>query len=216
VRPAALARDHAQVSWYADHVVPRLVEAMCVNDRMLPLRQRAVSRASGTVLELGFGSGGNLPAYPDAVSKVIAVDPSFTGRRLAQDRIAAASVEVEFVGLDGQDLPLDDASVDTAVSTWTLCTIPDAVRAVSEVRRVLRPGGNLLFLEHGLSPDARTARWQHRLDGLQQRVAGGCHLVRDIRQVIEGGGLSIERCDNFTIAGPKPWTYIYAGVASAP
>ena len=203
------------MGWYAEHVVPRVVDAMCANARMLPLRQRALAQAAGTVLELGFGSGGNLPAYPDTVTRVLAVDPSLVGRRLAQDRIAAARADVQFVDVDGQELPLEDGSVDTAVTTWTLCTIPDAVQAVAEVRRALRPGGRLLFLEHGLSPDARTARWQHRLDPVQQRIAGGCHLDRDIRALIESGGMPIERCDNFSIAGPGPWSYMYAGAARA-
>lgn len=202
------------MSWYRDHVVPRLVELTCANRGMLPLRERAVAEASGTVLEIGFGSGGNLPAYPEGVRTVVAVEPSHVARRLARRRLAESSIEVEFVGLDGEELPLDDASVDCAVSTWTLCTIPDPVRAVSEVRRVLGPRGRFLFLEHGLSPDPRIARWQHRLDGLQQRLAGGCHLDRDMRRIVEDGGLVIERCANFTVAGPKPWTYMYAGTAT--
>jgi ubiquinone/menaquinone biosynthesis C-methylase UbiE len=204
------------MGWYEEKVVPRLVEVTCANRRMLPLRQRALEEATGVVVELGFGSGANLQAYPDAVTKVLAVEPSSLGRNLAHERVEASSIDVEFVGLDGQKLPLDDASVDAAVSTWTLCTIPDAGLAVGEVRRVLRPGGRLFFLEHGLSPDPRVARWQHRLDGFEQRVAGGCHLDRDIRVVIERGGLRVEHCDNFTIAGPKPWTYVYAGSAIAP
>jgi SAM-dependent methyltransferase len=204
------------MGWYAEKVVPRIVEVTCANRRMLPIRRRVLEQAAGVVLELGFGSGANLPAYPEAVTQVLAVEPSAVGRALARERVDASPIEVDFVGLDGQQLPLEDASADTAVSTWTLCTIPDPERAVAEVRRVLRPGGRLLFLEHGLSNDPRVARWQHRLDGFEQRIAGGCHLDRDIRAVIERGGLQVERCDNFTIAGPKPWTYVYAGSAIAP
>jgi ubiquinone/menaquinone biosynthesis C-methylase UbiE len=183
---------------------------------MEPLRRRALEGIGGEVLELGFGSGGNLPVYPSGVERVVAVDPSGVGRRLAGRRIEASSIHVEFAGLRGEALPLDDASVDNAVSTWTLCTIPDAVRAVAEVRRVLRPGGRFFFLEHGLSPDPKVARVQHRFDHFQERVAGGCHLDRDIRSIIEDGGLEIERCENFSIAGPKAWSYMYSGTAAKP
>jgi ubiquinone/menaquinone biosynthesis C-methylase UbiE len=193
--------------------LPRLIDVMCANKHMAPLRERAIAGAWGTVLELGFGSGGNLPSYPASVERVVAIDPSLLGRRLARKRLAASSIPVLFAGLDGEDLPLDDASVDTAVSTWTLCTIPDATRAVREVGRVLKPGGRFLFLEHGLADDPKVMRTQHRFDGFQQRVAGGCHLDRDIRSIVTDAGLEIETCDNFFIAGPKPWSYMYAGSA---
>jgi len=201
------------MSWYETQVVPRLVDLMCVNRRMTPLRERALEGVAGTVVELGFGSGGNLPAYPPAVERVMAVDPSSVGRRLARRRLEASPVDVEFIGLDGAQLQLDDQSVDNAVSTWTLCTIPNVVDAVREVKRVLRPGGRLFFLEHGLSPDSKVARSQQRFNGIQRRLAGGCHLNRDINAVVEGGGLAIERCDNFFISGPKAWCYMYAGAA---
>jgi ubiquinone/menaquinone biosynthesis C-methylase UbiE len=199
------------VGWYERQVVPRLVDVFCANKRMEPLRRRALEEVSGTIVELGFGSGGNMPAYPDAVAKVVAVDPSLVGRKLARERIGARPIEVEFVGLDGTELDLPDASVDNAVSTWTLCTIPDAVAAVREVRRVLRPGGRFYFLEHGLAPDAKVAKNQNRFDGLQQRLAGGCHLNRDIGALVENGGLTLERCENFYVAGPKAWCYMYSG-----
>jgi SAM-dependent methyltransferase len=214
-RGARLWND-AAVGWYENHVVPRLVDLLCVNRRMEPLREQAVAGVEGDVLELGFGSGGNLPVYPAAVERVIAIDPSEVGRRLARKRIEASPIEVEFAGLRGEDLPLDDASVDHAVSTWTLCTIPDAVRAIGEVRRVLRPNGRLHFIEHGLSPDPKVAKTQHRFDRFEQRIAGGCHLDRDIRSIIEAGGLEIERCDNFSIAGPKAWSYLCSGTARRP
>jgi ubiquinone/menaquinone biosynthesis C-methylase UbiE len=201
------------MGWYEQQVVPRLVDVMCANSRMAPLRERAIEAASGTVLELGFGSGANLPEYPPAVERIVAIDPSLVGRRLARKRLAASSIPVVFAGLDGEDLPLEDASVDSAVSTWTLCTIPDATRAVREVRRVLRPGGRFFFLEHGRADDPKVSRAQDRFDGLQQRIAGGCHLNRDIRALIADAGLHIETCENFFVAGPKPWTYMYAGAA---
>jgi ubiquinone/menaquinone biosynthesis C-methylase UbiE len=201
------------MGWYERQAVPRLIDVLCANKRMAPLRERAIEAASGTVLELGFGSGGNLPVYPDAVERVVAVDPSLVGRHLARKRLAASSIPVVFAGLDGEDLPLEDSSVDNAVSTWTLCTIPDATRAVREVGRVLKPGGRLYFLEHGLADDPRVARAQHRFDGFEQRVAGGCHLNRDIRAIITNAGFEIETCTNFFIPGPKPWSYMYAGAA---
>jgi SAM-dependent methyltransferase len=194
--------NHAGVGWYSDHVVPRLVELTCVNRRMEPLRRAAVEGAHGEVLELGFGSGGNLPVYPPDVERVIAVDPSSVGQRLARKRIEASHIDVQFAGLRGEDLP------------FTLCTIPDAVRAISEVQRVLRPGGRFFFLEHGLSPDPKVAKAQHRFDRLEQRIAGGCHLDRDIRSIVEAGGLAIERCENCSFGLPKAWTYLYRGAAA--
>jgi ubiquinone/menaquinone biosynthesis C-methylase UbiE len=201
------------MSWYEREVVPRLVNVTCANRRMAPLRERALSGVRGTVVELGFGSGGNLPVYPSDVERVIAIDPSAVGRKLAAKRLAASPIPVDFAGLDGERLPLDDASVDNAVSTWTLCTIPDASAAVLEVRRVLRPGGRFFFLEHGLSPDTKVARRQHRFDPLQGRIAGGCHLDRDITRIIEEAGFEIENGHTFYISGPKPLSYMYAGEA---
>jgi ubiquinone/menaquinone biosynthesis C-methylase UbiE len=190
-----------------------LVELLCANRRIQPLRARALADVHGDVVELGFGSGANLPAYPPEVRRVVAIEPSESGRRLAGRRLADSSIEVEFAGLRAEDLPLEDASMDSAVSTWTLCTIPDAEQAVREVERVLKPGGRLYFLEHGLAVDPKVAKWQHRLDGLEQRVAGGCHLDRDMRKIVDASGLEIERCDNFFIAGPKPWCHLYVGAA---
>jgi ubiquinone/menaquinone biosynthesis C-methylase UbiE len=201
------------MGWYERHVVPRFVNIACANRRMAPLRQRALSGVGGTVVELGFGSGANLPVYPPAVKRVIAIDPSAVGRKLAGKRLATSSIPVDFAGPDGERLPLDDDSVDNAVSTWTLCTIPDPSAAVREVRRVLRPAGRFFFLEHGLSPDPKVARRQHRLDPLQGRLAGGCHLDRDITQIIQEAGFEIENGQTFYISGPKPLSYMYVGEA---
>jgi ubiquinone/menaquinone biosynthesis C-methylase UbiE len=201
------------MGWYEHHVVPRIVNLTCANSRMLPLRQRALAGVSGTVVELGFGSGPNLAAYPAAVERVIAIEPSDVGKSMAAKRVAASSIPVEFAGLDGQQLPLDDASADHVVSTWTLCTIPDAIAAMQEVRRVLRPGGAFTFLEHGLSPDAKVARRQHRFNGVQRRIAGGCNLDRDISAVVQEAGFTIDDCSTFYIAGPKALCFMYSGVA---
>jgi ubiquinone/menaquinone biosynthesis C-methylase UbiE len=179
-------------------------------------RQRVVTGLQGTVVEVGFGSGLNLPLFPDDVELVFAVDPSAVGRKLAAKRVDASPVPVEFIGLDGQNLPLGDASVDAALSTFTLCTIPDVDRALRELRRVVRPGGRFHFLEHGLCPEPSTARWQHRLNGLEQRIAGGCNLDRPIGRLVLDAGFEIEELQNEWLKGPrfsKPWGYLYEGVA---
>ncbi len=201
------------MGFYEDRILPRVIDLMLGSKSMGELRTRALEGLSGTVVEIGFGSGTNVPYYPADVEKVFAVDPSELGRKLAAKRLAASTVPVEFVGLDGSALPVDDASVDAVLSTWTLCTIPDVDGALREVGRVLKPGGRLFFLEHGLADDPKVAKRQHRLDGLQQKVAGGCHLDRDHAALITTSGLEIEHLSNFFITGPKPLGYMYAGTA---
>jgi ubiquinone/menaquinone biosynthesis C-methylase UbiE len=198
---------------YEDQVLPRFINVACGVKANRKLRRRLCTGLEGTVLEVGFGSGHNLPYYPTTVTKLYAIDPSGVGRKLAADRLAASPVPVEFVGLDGEEIPLDDESVDHVVSTWTLCTIPDAEQALREIRRVLRPGGTFRFLEHGLSPDTRVARWQSRLNPLQRKVAGGCHLNRPIADLVGGSGLEVDGIDNFYMSGPKPLVYQYEGTA---
>jgi SAM-dependent methyltransferase len=197
-----------------DHVLPRICDVALSTADVAVLRERVLAGARGEVVELGFGSGTTLPHYPPAVDVVRAVEPSAVARRLAARRIAATDVPVEFVGLDGEDLDLPDASADTVVSTFTLCTIPDVGRALREVRRVLRPHGLFLFLEHGLSPDPRTARWQHRLDGLQQRLAGGCHLTRDVPALVGDAGLTVTDLAHDRVRAPGPLAYLSRGVAT--
>src|SRR5262249_7879210 len=151
----------------------------------------------GEVAEIGFGSGLNVPHYPPAVRRVRAVDPATLGRKLAAERLAAAQVEVEFVGLDGQRLPLADHSVDHVLATWPLCSLPRPALALAEIRRVLRPGGALHFVEHGRHPDPQVARWQDRLTPLQRRVAGGCHLNRPIDALVRSSGLELTKLTNY-------------------
>jgi ubiquinone/menaquinone biosynthesis C-methylase UbiE len=201
------------VGLYEDQVLPRVIDVMLGNKNMGRLRRRALGELRGTVVEVGFGSGTNVPYYPPAVERVCAVDPALVGRKLAAKRVAASSVPVEFVGLDGASIPLEDASVDSALSTWTLCTIPDVDVALREIWRVLRPGGLLVFLEHGLSDDPKVARRQHRFNGWQRRFAGGCNLDRDPAALISACGLRIDRVDTFTISGPRIMSYMYAGTA---
>ena len=207
------ADDGAMGMWRAQ-VVPRMVNLFCNTAQTREIRERVCAELSGEVLEIGFGSGLNAPYYPPAVSTVYAVEPADLGWKLASERVAAATVPIERVGLDGQSLPLEDSSVDAALSTWTLCTIPDAGAALREVRRVLRPGGRLHFVEHGLSPEEGVARWQTRLDPIQKRMAGGCHLSRPIAGLVEGAGFTIERMHHaYEKGAPKPFGYLYEGVA---
>ncbi|MHB8718417.1 MAG: class I SAM-dependent methyltransferase [Candidatus Dormibacteria bacterium] len=180
------------------------------------MRVRASHGLAGEVLEVGFGSGLNVPHYPAAVSRVLAVEPADVAWRMARRRVARSPVPIDRVGLDGQALALEDASVDHVLMTWTLCTIPDAGAALAEMRRVLRPGGRLHFAEHGLAADPAVARWQHRLTPLQRRLAGGCHLDRPIADLIEAAGLTMVDLQTGYLPGPRPLSHLYEGVAQAP
>ncbi|MGB0112082.1 MAG: class I SAM-dependent methyltransferase [Ilumatobacteraceae bacterium] len=201
---------------YRDRVFPRLLDAACNTAGSRAIRAEVCAPLTGEVLEIGFGTGLNLPQLPDAVTRLLAVDPMKRGPELAAERIAARGVPVDFVGLDGQRIELDDASVDTALSTWTLCTIPDPVAAVEEVRRVLRPGGTFHFAEHGGAPDDKVRTWQNRLNGVQQRVACGCNLNRDIAGIVEEGGMTVDELDTFYEPGqPKILGWTFRGVAHA-
>jgi SAM-dependent methyltransferase len=189
---------------YVDHVLPRVIDVLGGLKSAEPLRRRVCTGLEGRVVELGFGSGHNAPFYPEAVERVAAIEPADLGWRLAEKRVGATRVPVERAGLDGQSLPFGDDSFDTALSTWTLCTIPDVAAALSEVRRVLKPGGTLHFLEHGLAPDERVRVWQHRLEPLQKRVFGGCHLTRPIADLLVAAGFTITEVDVFYEEGsPK-------------
>jgi ubiquinone/menaquinone biosynthesis C-methylase UbiE len=202
------------MGWYAEQLLPRVTDVVMRSGEYAAIRARVAAGLSGDVLEVGFGSGLNIAHYPQAVTRVFAVDPATVGRKLAARRVAASSVSVEYIGLDGQALPLSANSVDHALTTWTLCTIPDAQRALHEINRVLRPGGTLHFIEHGRSPDSNVARWQDRLTPLQRRVAGGCHINRRIDELITGSGLEMTRMDTYYLSGPKPFGYSYEGVAT--
>lgn len=197
-------------------MLPRLVDRACGTAELRRWREHVTAGLSGTVVEVGFGSGLNMPAYPAEVTLVYAVEPAATARRLAAQRIADSAITVEHIALRGESIPLDDASCDGALSTFTLCTIPDVERALAEIWRVLRPGGRFHFLEHGLSPDVATARWQHRLEPLQKRLADGCHLTREPAELVRAAGFTIERVESRYAAGPKPWTWLTEGTAIKP
>jgi SAM-dependent methyltransferase len=192
------------MGFYGERVLPRIINAACGIKSVEPLRRRVCGGLAGDVVEIGFGSGLNVPFYPAAVTRVAAVEPSDLSWKLAATRLGASAVAVERSGLDGQSLPLPDDSFDAALSTWTLCTIPDVAAALAEVRRVLKPGGSLHFLEHGLAPDEQVRRWQWRLDPLQQRIAGGCHFTRPVVGLLTAAGFTIEELDVFYEKGaPK-------------
>jgi len=205
------------MGFYDDRVLPRILNKACGSTTLEPLRRRVCQGLAGHVIEIGFGSGHNVPFYPAAISSVTAVEPSNLSWRLADQRLGATTVPVIRSGLDGQSLPFDDDCYDAALSTWTLCTIPDAAAALSELRRVLKPGGTLRFLEHGLAPDERIRRWQRRLDPLQQRIAGGCHLTRPIVDLLEAAGFTVKNVDVFYEAGTtKVSGAASLGIASSP
>lgn len=206
----------SQMGFYQDRILPRLVDLSCANAGMERPRRRALAGLSGRVVEVGFGSGPNIGLYPDEVTEVLAVEPSQLARDRAMRRIESSTVPVTFIGLDGERLPLEAASCDSALVTFTLCTIPDVGAALSEMYRVLRPGGRLHLLEHGAAPRERTRRWQIRLEPLQKRVAGGCHLTREPAALVRDAGFEIVELDERFLAGPKPWTWVTTAVAQRP
>lgn len=202
------------MSWYGEHVLPRVVDVACGGTRMEPVRRPALEGLRGTVVEIGFGSGPNVGLYPDGVTRVLAVEPSEGARRLARKRMAGRPhPPIEFVGLDGARLPLDDDSADAVLSTFTLCTIPDIDAAMGEIARVLRPGAGLHFLEHGRSDDPAVYRRQVRFEPVQRRIAGGCHLTRDPAELAAGVGLEVRDLARFRVQGPKILTTMSSGRA---
>jgi len=176
-------------------------------------RRKCLSEVSGDVLEVGFGSGHNLPYYTDRVRKVIAIDPSRVSAKLAQKRLQRAVFPVQYLALKGEDIPADSGSFDSVVSTFTLCTIPDVGTALRQIRRVLKPDGRFFFLEHGRSPDPAVQRRQDRLNGIQMFLCGGCRLNRNIEQLIGIAGFEIVSLEKYYGKGPKIFDYLYRGVA---
>lgn len=204
------------MSWWGRHVTPRLVALGGETPAVVELRARACAGLNGTVVELGFGSGPNVSLYPSEVTEVIAVEPSDLAWRLSEQHRRSSAVPIRRGGLDGQRLDLPDSSIDCVLTSLTLCTIPDPALALREVRRVLRPGGTLHLLEHGLAPDAGVQRWQRRLEPLNQKVFDGCHLTRPIDELIEGSGLLVESMQSRYGPFPKamrPTGYLYLGRA---
>jgi SAM-dependent methyltransferase len=208
------AHDLGDMGFYEKLVLPRLLDLAMRNSRLASYRQRAIETARGLVLEVGVGSGLNLPLYGLAVTRVVAVDPSPELLRLATKRTADVVVPVSLTRASAEHLPFADAGFDTVVMTWTLCSIASPVAALIELRRVLKPGARLVFVEHGLSPEIRIARWQHRLTPCWKRIGGGCHLDRKTDDLIRAAGFQVNGVETGYMKGPKPWTFMYQGSAT--
>jgi SAM-dependent methyltransferase len=201
---------------WEDRLLPHVINVACAAKDLQPLRERACVGLQGTVLELGFGSGLNCSLYPDAVTSVLAIEPADQAWNMAAKHRSESTAPVARAGLDGQRLDVADDSVDSVLITFTLCTIPDADTALQEVARVLKPGGTVHLAEHGASPDPAVARWQHRLDPIQQRVFGGCHLTRDpILMLASAGFTDVDIQSGYVNrVGPlRPWMFGYSGSA---
>jgi ubiquinone/menaquinone biosynthesis C-methylase UbiE len=201
------------MSFYQQHVVPCLVHLAMRQKQHGPFRQRVVGAAEGRVLEIGVGSGLNFPFYGAAVTSVIGLEPSSSLLRMARSRVSSAKAPITLLDASAEAIPIESGSIDTVVTTWTLCTIPNAALALAEIRRVLRPGGALRFVEHGRAPEPGVARWQDRLDPLWSRLAGGCHLNRKIDALILGNAFRIEALENARLPGPRTHTFLYEGSA---
>ncbi len=201
------------MSLYDRLILPRLIALAMRAPQLAPFRRRIGGAAEGRVLELGIGSGLNLPFYGAAVRAVTGIDPSPALLRLAEARATGLGMTLAVQPGPAETLPFDAGSFDTVVTTWTLCSIGDPRAALAEARRVLRPGGRLLFVEHGLAPDPRVARWQHRLTPAWRHIAGGCHLDRRIDSLVGGAGFRIETMEAAYVGGPRVATYFYSGAA---
>ena len=200
--------------FYERRILPWLIDCACGLPAVERQRARIVPLASGRVLEIGIGTGRNLRHYnAGQLAQLLGLDPSLAWHPLAKRRLAKLDLDVEPLALSAESIPLDDASVDDIVCTYTLCTIPDPIAALAEFRRVLKPEGRLLFSEHGLAPDAGVQRWQHRLEPVWKPIAGGCHLTRDTQALLEGNGLSIDTLDQRYLRGPRPMTFNSRGIA---
>ena len=200
---------------YGDHILPRITDLVCGVGTHRRQREKIVPQARGRVLEIGLGSGLNLAHYDaNAVDLVWGVDPSAGMSRLAESRIREAPFEVRVLQHTADDIPLDDDSADSAVITYTLCSIPDPERALREIARVLKPGATLLFCEHGAAPDASVRRWQNRLTPYWKQFAGGCHLDRDIPAILRQGGFTVQGVETMYLPGWRPGTFNYWGSAT--
>lgn len=201
------------MSFYSRHVLPRLIDGAMRRDDITRVRQRIVPGASGVVLEIGVGSGLNLQFYAPAVTRLYGVDPSAELLAMARPKTAALRFPVEFLHQEADHLPLPDAAIDSIVMTWSLCSMRDPVPALREMRRVLKPGGSFIFVEHGLSPDAGVRTWQNRFTPVWRRLAGGCHLNRKMDDLIRSCGFTMSELSTGYLPGPRVATYMYEGRA---
>jgi ubiquinone/menaquinone biosynthesis C-methylase UbiE len=203
------------MSWYEEKVLPRLINVACSSKPAHKQREKVVPRASGDVLEIGFGSGLNLAHYDqDKVRRLWGLEPSEGMRRLAEKPIANSGLDVELIDLPGEEIPLEDNSVDTVLITFTLCTIPEVATALDGMRRVLKPGGQLLFSEHGKAPDANVVKWQDRMNPVWKKFSGGCNMNRDIPALLGAAGLEIQDDNRMYVPGLKSLSYMYWGAAT--
>jgi ubiquinone/menaquinone biosynthesis C-methylase UbiE len=199
---------------YTNWLLPRLLDLAMRNQALDQYRRNTIGSARGVVLEVGVGSGLNLPMYGQAVDHVYALDPSLELLCLARERAKGATVPVSLVRASAEEIPFPGSILDTVVMTWTLCSIADPASALAEIQRVLKPGGQLLFVEHGLSPENGVARWQHRLTPCWNWISGGCHLDRKTDDLLRTAGFQINALETGYMKGPKPWTFIYEGAAA--
>jgi ubiquinone/menaquinone biosynthesis C-methylase UbiE len=213
VATAAQLQQERSMGFYTDIVLPRLCDLAMRNKQLIPFRERVIGAAEGVVLEIGVGSGRNLPFHRAPVSQLLALEPAPRLVSMARSASDQRNVPVRFIEASAEAIPLDQHSVDTIVTTWTLCSIPQAATALQGMRRVLRPGGRLLFVEHGLAPEQAVRWWQDRLTPAWRRLSGGCHLNRPIQSLIEDAGFRIDRIQTGYIPGPRPMTFMYEGSA---
>ncbi|MCR9276619.1 MAG: class I SAM-dependent methyltransferase [Pseudomonadaceae bacterium] len=203
------------MGWYDKYILPKLIDTACSQPPMTRLRARYVAQATGDVLEIGIGSGLNLAHYSDDVRSITGVDPAAELTQIARRRASERGLPVEVIGVSGEELPAESNSFDSIVCTWTLCTIPNPYRAVDEMRRVLKPGGQLIFVEHGKSDDRNIAKWQRRVEPLWKKIGGGCHLTRRADELLADGGFRIESFESGYEEGPKIAAFMMHGLASA-
>ena len=201
------------MGFYKDRIVPHLVYWSMRSRQLQPYRERVTSAAAGRVLEIGIGSGVNLPLYPHNVNEIVGLEPAHRLMAMARDAAGRSPLEIQLIEGSAESIPLESNSVDTVLMSWTLCSIPEPITALLEMRHVLRPDGQLLFVEHGLAPEAKMRRWQHRLTPLWKRFAGGCHLDRPVRELIQQAGFDITHLDTGYMEGPRLMTFFYEGRA---
>ncbi len=201
------------MGFYRTVLLPKLCDLSMRNRNLRPYRERIIGAAQGCVLEIGAGSGLNLKFYGPLAREILALEPDCKLIAMARRNASAASRPITFIEGSAEEIPLERGSIDTVVTTWTLCTIPNVARALGEMRRVLKPGGTLRFVEHGLAPELRVQKWQHRLTPLWRRLSGGCHLDRPISEIIEAAGFRIHRLQTGYLPGPKIMTFLYEGNA---
>jgi ubiquinone/menaquinone biosynthesis C-methylase UbiE len=201
------------MSFYEERILPHVINLAMRKRELRPYRERVLGMADGRVLEIGIGSGLNLPHYPASAHEIVALDPVPRLIAMARRNAARQSSRVEFIEGSAEAIPLDRGSIDTVVTTWTLCSIPQVSIALGEMRRVLKPAGQLLFVEHGRAPEPSVRKWQDRLTPVWKRIGGGCHLNRPIRQLIEEAGFSILKIETGYMKGPRPMSFMYEGHA---